>query len=353
MAFFSVPKIKIEGISACLPKQNASNLQASAYISAEDMQKIAKTTGIENRRIATKDVCTSDLCFYAAEKLLEELNWDRNEIGVLVFVSQTPDFILPMTSTILQDRLKISSDCMCFDSTNGCSGYVYGLSIISSLLSTSRSKKALLLVGDTISKLVSKKDRSSFPLFGDAGTATAISIDDKYSDNMFFHLASDGSGYKAIIISDGGQRSNFSSNSLNYQQFEDGKERNKCQLDLNGMDVFTFGINKAPQSVAEVLKFADKTIESVDYFIFHQANKLMNDTIRKKLRLPVEKVPSTLAEYGNTSSATIPLTVVSKLREKVTSEKLDFLFCGFGVGLSWGSVIARLDNIACPPIIEV
>lgn len=353
MAFFSIPKVKIDGIAACVPKRNESNFEATKYISAEEMQKISKVTGVENRRFASQDVCTSDLCFESAEKLIAELGWDKSEIGVLVFISQTADYSIPMTAPILQDRLKLPIDCMCFDSNNGCSGYVYGLNIAASLLSTSSSKKALLLVGDTSTKGGSEKDRSTYPLFGDAGTATAISIDEDDGDEMFFHMATDGRGYEAIIVRDGGSRNPLTVNSLEYRQFEEGVERNNIQVELRGMDVFNFGITKAPGSVKKVLEFADKPIETVDYFIFHQANKLMNDLISKKLKLSPDRVPTSLAKYGNTSSASIPITIVSELREKVISEDLNFVFCGFGIGLSWGSSFARLNKIVCPPVLEL
>lgn len=353
MAFFSIPKVKIDGIAACVPKENQSNFEGTKYISAEEMQKISKITGVENRRFASEDVCTSDLCFEAAERLLKDLDWDRSEIGVLVFISQSGDYSIPMTAPILQERLKLPTDTMCFDSNNGCSGYVYGLNIAASLLKSSTSKKALLLVGDTSTKGGSEKDRSTFPLFGDAGTATAISIDEDSEDEMFFHMATDGRGYDAIIVRDSGSRHLATAESFEYRVYEEGVERNNRQVELKGMDVFNFGISKAPVSVKKVLEFAGKPIDTVDYFIFHQANKLMNDLISKKLKLTPDRSPLSLAKYGNTSSASIPITIVSELREKVTTEDLNFVFCGFGVGLSWGSTFARLNKIVCPPVLEL
>ena len=150
MALFSINNVRISGISACVPKRNVSNARPDEYILKEDLQKIMTTTGIENRRVADKDVCTSDLCFEAAEKLINDLGWDKNEIELLIFVSQTPDYILPMTSSILQDRLGLPKSCIAFDTTLGCSGYTYGLSIASSMLMATKGKKGLLLVGDTL-----------------------------------------------------------------------------------------------------------------------------------------------------------------------------------------------------------
>ncbi len=352
MALFSVNNIRIAGISACVPKQNMSNAIPDEYLLMEDLQKIMTTTGIENRRTVDTNTCTSDLCFAAAEKLIDNLEWDKGEIELLIFVSQTPDYILPMTSSILQDRLGLPKSCIAFDTTLGCSGYTYGLSIASSMLAATKGKKGLLLVGDTISKITSSKDRSTNPLFGDAGTATAICFDET-AKPISFHLSTDGSGSNAIVVTDGGQRNPASSASFEEKELENGIIRNACQLYLNGMDVFNFGISQAPKSVNELLSFTDKASEDIDFFVFHQANKLMNETIRKKLKLAPEKVPYSLKFFGNTSSATIPLTIVSQLRESVNTQSKSLILCGFGVGLSWGSVLLNLDNIVCPELIEI
>jgi 3-oxoacyl-[acyl-carrier-protein] synthase III len=352
MALFSINNVRVAGISACVPKRNVSNADPDEYLLMEDLQKIMTTTGIENRRIVDKSVCTSDLCFKAAEKLIHDLAWDKSEIELLIFVSQTPDYILPMTSSILQDRLGLPKSCIAFDTTLGCSGYTYGLSIAGSMLAATRGKKGLLLVGDTISKITSPKDRSTNPLFGDAGTATALCFDEA-AKPISFHLATDGSGSNAIVVTDGGQRNPAKNTSFEEKEIESGISRNACQLYLNGMDVFNFGISQAPKSVNELLSFTEKTSEDVDFFVFHQANKLMNETIRKKLKLTPQKVPYTLKDFGNTSSATIPLTIVTQLCDAVSTQSKSLVLCGFGVGLSWGSVLLNLDNIVCPKLIEI
>lgn len=352
MAFFSINNVQISGISACVPKQEKSNAEPSPYFLEEDMQKLMTTTGIENRRVVNDVLCTSDLCLEAAERLIKSLNWDKSEIELLIFVSQTPDYILPMTSSILQDRLGLPKSCIAFDTTLGCSGYIYGLSIASSLMATTNIKKGILLVGDTISKITSPKDRSTTPLFGDAGTATALCFNED-AQSLSFHLATDGSGSNAIKIEHGGQRNPVTAESLVYRKNENGIEKNNCQLDLNGMDVFNFGITQAPKSVKELLLFSNKNSDEIDFFVFHQANKLMNETIRKKMKISSEKVPYTLKNFGNTSSATIPLTIVSELSEIVSTQNRSLVLCGFGVGLSWGSVLLNLDNIVCPDLIEI
>jgi 3-oxoacyl-[acyl-carrier-protein] synthase-3 len=353
MAFTNLNNVRLSGMATCVPKiaDNANNSNTS-ILSNEELLRISTVTGIENKRICSENICTSDLCFKAAEELIDNLGWKKEDIGVLIFVSQTPDYILPNTSIILQHKLGLSKETICFDMTLGCSGYVYGMFTLASILASGFVKKGLLLVGDTISKTVSKTDRSTAPLFGDAGTATAFEYDTKAS-LMSFHLASDGSGADMIMIKDGGQRNPFSKNSLDIVDYGEEIVRNNCQLSLNGLDIFNFGISQVPKVVKNLLDYTQKNIDQTDYFIFHQANLLMNETIRKKIGIPKEKVPYSLKDFGNTSSATIPLTITTQLANKVTKESLNMVFCGFGVGLSWGAAYIKTDKISCPQLLEL
>ncbi|MBL7768550.1 MAG: hypothetical protein JNK20_06235 [Flavipsychrobacter sp.] len=247
--------------------------------------------------------------------------------------------------------MKLSKECLAIDIPLGCSGFVYGMSVICSLLQTGHLKRGLLLVGDTLSKSISHLDKSCHPLFGDAGAVAAF----EYAADaapMNFHLGSDGSGYKAIIIPDGGSRSPVVSESLVMEEITDGISRNRCQLVLDGMDVFSFGISQAPKTVNALLQHFSIDINTIDYFVFHQANLKMNKMIAKKLKLPENKVPYSLKDYGNTSSATIPLTILDQLKEQ-KDKVTNWLFCGFGVGLSWGSVVLSTDSLVTTDIIEL
>lgn len=351
MALFSIDNVRLAGISACVPKNIVDN-KSYPHQSPEDNLKFIASTGIAFRRKADPDVCTSDLCYEAADKLIKELGWKRDEIDVLVFVTQTPDFILPITATILQDRLQLSTECLAFDIPLGCSGYVYGISSIASMLSAGKLRKGLLLVGDTITKKTNQRDKSTEPLFGDAGTASAFEFDSN-AKPIEFHLNSDGVGYKTICIPDGGNRNPVNSSSFEEQELEGGLIRRNVDLFLDGMDVFSFGIDKAPATTKHLLQHLSKTVDDIDYFIFHQANRFMNEKIRKKLGVPEEKYLYSLQDYGNTSSATIPLTLLSQVREIASTNKLNLLLCGFGVGLSWGSVYIETNNLVCPKIIEI
>lgn len=351
MATFSISNIAIKGLACCVPKNIEHNVNIP-FMTAEEIEKFTEATGIAERRVVNTETCTSDLCYNAAEKLIEDLGWNKSEIDILVFVSQSADYILPVTATLLQNRLGLSTNCIAFDVPLGCSGYVYGMSIISSMMNACNLRKGILLVGDTSTKLISKLDKSTLPLFGDAASATAF-VYDETADDLFFDLGSDGAGADAIIIKDGGARNKINSASLEYQDFDSGIKRNNCHLVLEGMDVFSFGISQAPKTVNSLISKFEIEFNSIDYFVFHQANLMMNKMIVKKLKIPIEKVPYSLFNFGNTSSATIPLTIVTNLATMLVNEKKQLLCCGFGVGLSWGTVKVTFDKVLISNLIEI
>ncbi len=349
MANLNVENVELVGVSIAVPKRIVENRDNKNF-SEEEIEKFIETTGVERYRYGHH--CTSDLCFEAAEKLISELGWDKSEIELLIFVSQTFDYILPNTAPILQDRLGLPKTCISFDMTLGCSGYVYGLSAISSLLNSGKIKKGLLLCGDTPSKIVNPKDKTSAMLFGDAGSATAIQYKNQ-AKGMNFNLFSDGSGYKAIMIPDGGYRNPLSESSFFENTYEDKVIRNNCNLFLDGMDVFSFGITRPPLAVKELLSNSNISSDEINYFIFHQANLMMNEMIRKKVKITSEKVPYSLRNFGNTSSASIPMTMVSEIKNELRTRQNNLLLCGFGVGLSWGCCLINTSNLIIPDIIEI
>ncbi len=350
MAKLSFNNIRIAGISACVPRIIERNMDYD-WISEEERKLLIKTTGIAERRKAPDGVVTSDLCFQTAEKLISELQWNKEEIEALVFVSQSGDYLLPATSVILQHRLGLTKNCLAFDVGLGCSGYVYGLSVVSGLLQSGQIKKALLLAGDATDFSRPYKDKSVYPLFGDAGTATAMEYNPSASP-AYFNLQSDGSGFESIIIYDGLARNSPSVHSFVPKEIEKGIERRPMDVVLNGAAVFDFSLREVPPSIKKTIAFAHTAADNIDYFVLHQANLLMNETVRKLMKLPSEKFPYSLREFGNTSSASIPLTIVTQLRQQVTEKQLTFLFSGFGVGLSWGTCILQTDKIVCPCLIE-
>lgn len=349
MAFLEIKNTKIRGIAACVPKKIVENRESPMF-SPEELEKLFISVGIERRHCADEGVCTSDLCFVAAEQLIKDLSWEKSDIDALILVTQTPDYRNPATSCILQHRLGLSVNCLSFDISMGCSGYVYGLSVISGLISGGTIRKALLLVGDTASLTSSPEDKSRVLLFGDAGTATALEFDES-SSHIYSHLATDGSGYKAIMTPDSGFRNRIKPESFIMENFGNGVIRAKIHSLLDGLDVFSFGISRAPQTVNLLCEEYGIDKGKVDYFLFHQANLMMNEKIRNKLKLPAEKVPYNLRDFGNTSCASVPLLMVTNLRNVLSSTEINAILCAFGVGLSWGTVYVNLNKIVCPELL--
>lgn len=345
MAFVEFKNVRIAGISAGVPSNVIDNMEGGERFSADySPADFIETTGVRERRW-TNSLTTSDLCVPAAEKLISDLGWDKQEIEALVFVSQTADYVLPATSCIIQDRLGLSKECFTLDISLGCSGWVHGMSVVASMMQNGTIKKALLLAGDAKARVI-----DSDPLFGHAGTVTAVEYVEG-DEGFKFHFGTDGSGYDAIIIPDGGARNGFTMHSFDEEIIE-GKTYTRMQDRMKGMDVFSFGISTAPKSVKKLAERYGFDYLDYDFFVFHQANMKMNNMISKKLKLDAEKVPSSMAHFGNTSSASIPITIVTELQNKVEGHK-KIICCGFGVGLSWGTVAFDTNNLLISDLVEV
>ena len=337
-------------MAATVPK-SLEHIADYRWISKKERESLIKNIGVESRRVAPKGVTTADLCVVAAETLLDELKWDRHEIELLVFVSQSRDYLVPTTACIVQDRLGLPHSCIAYDVGLGCSGYVYGLSMVGSMVQSGAIRKALLMVGDISTLTTSYRDKSTYPLFGDVGTVTALEYEPSAMP-MVFNLQTDGAGYKALIIQDGGARNIMSRKSFEIKKVSKGIHRSRLHLELDGIEVFNFSLREVVPNVKSLLKHTEKTMDDVDYLVFHQANRLINETLRKMLKVAPEKVPYSLKEYGNTSGSSVPLTMVSQLKEPLTKGNVKLLLSAFGVGLSWGSVLLETDRIICPELIE-
>lgn len=344
MAFLNVKNVAIVGMSAGVPKQIMPTISTTDKY---DASAFVETTGVIEKRYSN-DFTTSDLGQAAAEQLIADLNWDKKEIGALVFVTQTPDYILPATSCILQDKLGLSKDCFSLDISLGCSGWVYGLSVISSLMQTGMIKKGILIAGDARKQCFEEADQ----LFGFAGTATAVEYQEG-AEGFKFHFGTDGSGYDAIIKPVGGCRNQVTADDLVPVMCEDGRMRHGFQTLMKGMDVFAFAITTAPKSIKKLVAEYSLNTEEVEYYIFHQANRKINETISKKLKLKEEQVPYSMTHFGNTSSASIPITIVTQLADKLANKKTEMIGCGFGVGLSWGTVHFTTDNPVISKLVEL
>jgi len=350
MAIFSVNNFALKALASCVPEREFNNLDYD-LIPLKERETLIKMTGVGKRRVAKLGMTTADLCEQAALKLFTETGWERDSVDVLIFVSQSRDFLIPCTSVILQHKLGLPKTTLAMDIPLGCSGFIYGMSVMGSLLSSGALKRGILMAGDISTVNCSVKDKSTYPLFGDAGSVAFFEYDPN-ADPVHFNLQSDGSGWQAISIPEGGMRNFASKESFDYVDIEEGVSRNKVQLTLNGIEVFNFSLREVAPNINALLTAVSQPIENFDYYLFHQANMLMNESIRKKLRLPKEKVPYTLPIYGNTSSASIPLTIVSQIGQEISSKKLSLLLCGFGVGLSWGTALINTSDVVCPAIVE-
>lgn len=351
MAFLTIDNIALKGVSSCVPKQKEYTTNYP-FSSEQECKIFMNGTGVEERRVSPPEMTASDMCFHAAEKLISDLKIDKKEIKVMVFVSQSPDYFLPATAVILQDRLGLPKDCLAFDVGLGCSGYVYGLSIAGSLLKNIEEGYALLLAGDKSTFSAHPKDKSTHPLFGDAGTATILKKEQTETP-MTFNLQSDGAGFESIIIRGGGTRIPYAATSLEDIEIEPGITRNGLSLEMNGIDVFNFSLREVKKNITSVLDKVNVPKEEIDYLVMHQANLFLNETVRKKTKIEQEKVPYSIQKFGNTSSASIPLTLVTEMRKSLQSENLKMIFSGFGVGLSWGSVYLHTSKVVVSDLIEI
>lgn len=345
MATSTLKNVRFAGMATCVPKRIVSNLTDCKPQIRAERERLVRNIGIETRRMAPEWQCFSDLAFDATETLLERLEWRRDEIDALIVMTQSPDYLIPSTAIILQDRLGLGQGTIAFDINLGCSAYPFGLHLLGSMIAAGGVKKGLLLVGDRSATLHD-------PIFSDAGTATALEFSET-APPLYFDLNSDGSGYKAIMLPVGGHREPVGIQHLvPYRDGENDHWRRATDLVLDGPAVLSFSTQRIPPAVEKLLDYAGATKEEVDYFIFHQANRMINETIRRKLGLPVEKVPSTLRDFGNTSGASLPVTMTARINQELEAGHKRVLLSGFGIGLSWGTVLVDIEAAKFPGLIE-
>jgi len=348
MAKITFQGVGIKALSACVPQEVVYNRDLGYLIPEEEIDKVIENIGIEQRRIAAPTVMSSDLCFKAAQQLMADNDIDPASIDVLLFMSQTADYRIPATSCLLQQRLGLPKETMCMDITLGCSGYLYALSTAFAYASIPGVNRVLLLDGETFSKIVNRRDKVDWPLYGDAGTATLVEKGD-FGQSTFL-LYTDGSGEDKLKIH-AGMRNPITAQSCVEREQEDGNVRNDLEVFMDGMDVFNFAISKVPRSVKQLLAETGETIDGVDYLVFHQANRFMMDFFVKKLKIAPERVPFSINKYGNTSSASVPLTISSELSGKLDGNHTVVL-SAFGAGLSWGSALLHTRDCHVSPVVE-
>lgn len=353
MARWEIKNVKLVGVSAAVPK-NIVKTADFDFFTAEEVETFDKTVGIKSRRLASDDVCASDMCQSAAERLLVDLGWEKDSINVLIFESVTGDYKTPPTSCILQDRLELPESCFCMDIPMGCCGCMYAINVAGNLLSSGNVKRALLLIGDTAMRMGSLKDKSRVPLFGDCGTAVALEYSEGAND-IVIDFNTLGKGYEALMTPHGGFRNPITPASFEYQDFGNGIVRAPMHTLINGMNVFSFAISRPPKSIEQFM--ADYSIDrdnDIDYFLIHQANKMIVDRIVKKLKLPTDKVPYNLEEFGNLGGASIPSLMVTRIADKLRKEDEVKLLCSsFGLGLSWGTMMLKCKNVIVSDLVEM
>ena len=278
---------------------------------------------------------------------------DRSEIDLLVFVTHSSDYKMPATSILLQQRLGLSTSTIAFDVGLGCSGFLYGMGIVYSMMEHQALRKALLLAGETCgSKFFSRKDRTSAFVFGDAGVAALIERDAKFGES-WFSLNSDGSGSDLIMIPAGGFRIPSSLSTIEEKVVDDyGNIRSEEQAYMKGSSVFNFVMNEVPSDFARLAEWSGQDLHDIDYYAFHQANGLINGLLVKKLKLEPEKVPVNIHKFGNTSSASMPLVIVTELKDKLQGEKR-LLLSAFGTGMSWGTAVVPFVDCKISELVEL
>ena len=282
MAGGTVSGVRIAGIASAVPNSWRTTADDAVTFGEAESAKISQKTGVRRRCVAADGLLASDLCFAAAARLMQDLNWTRESIRTLIFVTQTPDYVLPATSCVLHHRLGLSQECAAFDVNLGCSGYVYGLWVTSRLVMG--GGRALLLVGDTINRIVSPEDRSVATLFGDAGSATALEADPGTSTTMHFQLGTDGSGHKHLMVPAGGLRRPHSEENSRRTPREGGNSRSDEDLFMNGAEVFSFSMNKVPGLITSVLDEAEWALETVDAFVLHQPSRFMLEHLARRAK---------------------------------------------------------------------
>ena len=317
--FGEYSNIAIRGIASVVPPSKVENSDCvSEELSLKKIKKQIRLTGIERRRILTGEQTASDLAVKAAEKLLTELKWEKDSIRVLVYVTQAADMEIPSTALLIQNRLGIGIHCLAFDVNLGCSGYTAGLQI-------QAGGRALLLAADGRSDS-QRENAADYLLFGNAGTATALETSENHL--LQYRHQSDGSRWKTIY------------------------RKNGCATIMDGNAVFAFAINDVADSVRQTLEHFSLTTGDIDYFVFHQGQKMIIDNLAEICGIPLDKMLYSLKDYGNTSCASIPLSICNEVRKLKQQQEVRMYLCGFGVGLSWGSILLTISTNMIFPVEE-
>jgi 3-oxoacyl-[acyl-carrier-protein] synthase III len=344
--------VRVSGVAGAVPKAAVNNFTDHHFCPVEDRKKIVDLTKVASYRKAPPEICASDLCQAAAETLLTGLGRRPDEIDAIVLATITPDYRVPSTACVLQHRLKCPTTAIAYDISMGCSGYVVGLYNACSLIKGGGLKRVLLLAGDTQTKLCYEQDKNVVFILGDGGTATLLEADSGAGD-IVIEVMTDGGRFQNLYVPAGGFRQPSTESTRQVREQPDGGKRSDDHLYMNGMEIFKFSATDVVKSIAGFMEAEKLSPDNLDHLFLHQANGFMNDKLARKLKFPPEKVPSTIEFYGNTGSASIPLTMAQHFSQKGSTGKDRCLVSGFGVGLSWGVASLVIDGACTPPVVEL
>ncbi|HRD65446.1 MAG TPA: ketoacyl-ACP synthase III [Candidatus Competibacter sp.] len=330
MSFSRVDGFRIAGVSTCVPIHAIDNMECGKDYGADEVRKVVAMAGVRYRHVVEPGITSADLCFEAANQLLERIDWARDSITGLILVTQTPDYFLPSSSCMLHKWLGLSDQCAAFDVGLGCSGYPYGLYLAATMLKAGGHQRILMLHGETPSRFTSPDDHATTLLFGDAGSATAIEVTDAAVDPGFFCLQTDGRGYDALILPGGGFRDRSPVNPRD------------LFLHMDGAGIFNFTIKRVPPLIRDTLAFANLTVDDIDWFLFHQSNRFIMKHLAKKCGLPEQRIPFVLERFGNSGGVSVPLALTQGVPD-VDRDTCRVMVLGYGVGLSWGAGIVQIE----------
>ncbi len=332
---------KLEAIEYYLPETIVSTQQLAAEFPEWSVEKIDDKTGIRERHIAAPGECSSDLAVAAARKLFDSGVCRPEEIDFVLLCTQSPDYFLPTTACLVQDRLGIPTTAGALDFNLGCSGFVYGLGLAEGLIASGQAQKLLLLTAETYSKFLHPRDKSVRTLFGDAAAATLLTAGPQPSFGPFVY-GTDGAGAPNLIVPAGGMRQPHTAETAIAAEDDSENIRSQDNLFMAGSEIFTFTLSAVPKSIAALIEKAQLSLDQIDLFVFHQANRFMLEHLRKRLKIPVEKFQVSMSHCGNTVSSTIPIALKEAEREGRLQTGMTVMLVGFGVGYSWGATLLRV-----------
>ena len=347
--------VKIAGVAVTIPKEVSGMEDLVSRFGLDKSIKIQNATGVKNRHVVSDDMKTMELSLSSALHVLEMSQVSASDCDGIVLVTQTPEYVLPATACVLQDRLGMPKSALAFDVNLGCSGYPYGIILANSLIESGLLKRVLLIVGDITSSTASPEDQSTYPLFADAFSSTIVEKTDDKSDLIGLSFGTDGSGWDSLINPIGAvryrSRNDFDQDPRTKTLFPEMKYPEYTYMD--GNEIFVFCIKTIPKTLQDAIENSPITIDNVDLFIFHQANGFIINHVVKKMGLDAQKVPLSLENYGNTSSASIPLTACDYFSKEQSNDTLNIAMIGFGVGYSWATTILTLNPDKFFPIKEI